>query len=348
MDSRINLQLYPSQHSIAPEPAAHRKQTISLIVPCYNEAEAFPFLQKGLTDLANRLATEFDIEIILVDDGSRDATWQRIIELSSLDDRVLGIQLSRNFGHQASLTCGYQAASGDAIVCMDADLQDPPEVILEMVDKWQEGADVVYSVRESREGETKFKLLTAHLFYRLIRLLGANYIQKDSGDFRLLSRRSLNALLAMPEQHRFIRGMVGWIGFSTAEVRYQRKARVAGITKYPTAKMLRLSTDAIVSFSLAPLRLAFYSAFALAAFFMTFFAYVQTMHFAGGEAITQGWPSLFLAVIGFGFANLISLAILGEYVGRIHEQSKQRPLYLIQEVVSQHHDQTNDLKREAA
>jgi glycosyltransferase involved in cell wall biosynthesis len=188
-----------------------RREAISIVIPCYNEAEVFPHLQKALAMLADSIGQDYDVEIILVDDGSRDATWKKICAFSAADSRVRGVALSRNFGHQAALTCGYDRATGDAVVCMDADLQDPPEVVLEMIRHWREGADVVYGVRARREGETTFKLWTAKLFYRLIRAMGAEYVREDAGDFRLLSRRSVEALKKMREEHRFIRGMVGWI-----------------------------------------------------------------------------------------------------------------------------------------
>ena len=306
-----------------------RREAISIVVPCYNEVAVFPYLQKELSALADRIVQDYDVEIILVDDGSYDATWEKICAFSAVDSRVRGVALSRNFGHQAALTCGYDLATGDAVVCLDADLQDPPEVVLEMLRRWREGADVVYGVRTSREGETAFKLWTAKLFYRLLRAMGAKYVREDAGDFRLLSRRSLEALQKMREEHRFIRGMVGWIGFRVVEVTYERKARVAGTTKYPFRKMLLFALNAIVSFSAFPLRLAYVMAFGLSAILMSYLVYTFYRHVFYRVDLVPGWTSLILSIMAFGAMNLFCLGIIGEYVGRIYEQSKQRPLYLI-------------------
>jgi dolichol-phosphate mannosyltransferase len=308
-----------------------RREAISIVVPCYNEAEVFSYLQRALAALADGIEQDYDVEIILVDDGSWDATWEKIRAFSAMDSRVRGLSLSRNFGHQAALTCGYDMATGDAVVCMDADLQDPPEVVLEMIRRWREGADVVYGVRASREGETAFKLWTAKLFYRLIRVMGAEYVREDTGDFRLLSRRSVEALKKMREEHRFIRGMVGWMGFRVAEVSYARKARIAGMTKYPFRKMLLFALNAIVSFSSFPLRLAYVMAFGLSALLMSYLVYTFCMHVFYRVELVPGWTSLILSLMAFGAMNLFCLGIIGEYVGRIYEQSKQRPLYLIGE-----------------
>src|SRR5262249_48083994 len=244
--------------------------------------------------------------------GSRDTTWKRICAFSAVDSRVCGVALSRNFGHQAALTCGYDMATGDAVVCMDADLQDPPDVVLEMIRRWREGADVVYGVRMRREGETACKRWTAKLFYRLIRAMGAKYVREDAGDFRLLSRRSLEALQKMREEHRFIRGMVGWIGFRVAEVSYERKARVAGTTKYPCRKMLLFALNAIVSFSAFPLRLAYVMAFGLSAILMSYLVYTFYRHVFYRVDLVPGWTSLILSIMAFGAMNLFCLGIIGE------------------------------------
>jgi glycosyltransferase involved in cell wall biosynthesis len=308
-----------------------KREAVSIVVPCYNEEAVFPYLQKALSALADRLVPDHDVEIILVDDGSCDATWEKIRTFSAMDSRVRGVALSRNFGHQAALTCGYDLATGDAVVCMDADLQDPPEVVLEMIRRWGEGADVVYGVRASREGETAFKLCTAKLFYRLMQAMGTTYVREESGDFRLLSRRSLEALKKMREEHRFIRGMVGWIGFRVAEVAYERKARGAGRTKYPFRKMLFFALNAIVSFSFFPLRLAYVMAFGLSTMLMGYLVYTFCMHVFYNVELVPGWTSLILSIMAFGAMNLFCLGIIGEYVGRIYEQCKHRPLYLIGE-----------------
>ena len=224
-----------------------------------------------------------------------------------------------------ALTCAYDCAQGDAIVCMDADLQDPPEVVLEMIAKWKEGYDLVPAVRRRREGETRFKLWTAASFYRLIRLLGATHVRADSGDFRLLSRRALQALRQMREHHRFIRGMVGWVGFRSTEVYYHRRARQAGKTKYPLRKMCRFAVDAIVSFSIIPLRISFVAALVLAAINLGYLAVAAFRYLCFGAPLVPGWCSLIVAIVTLGATNLICLGILGEYVGRIYEQVKHAP-----------------------
>jgi dolichol-phosphate mannosyltransferase len=309
------------------------KPLISLVVPCYNEEEVFPLLKMALLGVADALAAEFRVEIVLVDDGSKDSTWAKICAFAADDPRVRGVALSRNFGHQSALTCGYDFAQGDAVVSLDADLQDPPEVALDLVEKWKQGYDVVYAVRSARAGETRFKLWTAAAFYRLIRWLGADCVKPDSGDFRLMSRRSLKALLQMREQHRFVRGMAGWVGFRTADVRFQRDPRKAGASKNAVRTMLRLAADAIFSFSTVPLRFSFFAALLLSAVLLGYlgWAAIKSLFFA--TPLAPGWASLMLATVALGAMNLVCLGILGEYLGRVYEQVKQRPLYLIREVV---------------
>jgi dolichol-phosphate mannosyltransferase len=308
-----------------------RRQLVSLVVPCYNESEVFPHLERELVALADRLNSEFDVEIVLVDDGSKDDTWTQIQSFGERDKRVKGIGLSRNFGHQAALTCGYDLSQGAAVVCMDADLQDPPEAVEEMVGKWKEGYDLVQAVRMHREGETRFKLLTATAFYRLIRALGASHVTADTGDFRLMSRRALDALSQMREHHRFIRGMVGLVGFRTTQIYYTRRVRKAGATKYPFRKMLAFACDAIVSFSTVPLRLSFIAAAFISLITVSYLGIAAIRHIVWGAELVPGWSSLILSIVVLGASNLISIGILGEYVGRTYEQVKQRPLYYIQE-----------------
>jgi dolichol-phosphate mannosyltransferase len=328
------LQLHPSRPKVPgpgiPEERQGRRR-LSLVIPCYNESEVLPLLRHGLQDLCRRLEEHDDVEVILVDDGSADCTWEQIQDFAAADPRVRGIRLSRNFGHQAAITCGYEAATGDVVISMDADLQDPPEVIFAMLQRWREGAEIVYAIRNKRLGETHFKLLTARLFYRFIRALGAEYVRHDCGDFRLVSRRALDVLNAMPERHRFIRGLVGWIGFQTAEVHFDRPARAAGKTKYSLTKLVRLAADGIVSFSRAPLRLPYYLALVLSTVFLAYLGYAAVKYFVFGAERIPGWGSLILPIVLFGAANLLGLAILGEYVGRIYEQCKERPMYIVRE-----------------
>jgi dolichol-phosphate mannosyltransferase len=320
---------------MSPGATACDNPLISLVVPCYNEAEVFPHLRAALVDLASRLEPRYRVEFVLVDDGSRDATWDLIVAFAAADPRVRAAALSRNFGHQTALTGGYDLARGDAVVSLDADLQDPPEVILQMIDEWQKGADVVFAIRSSREGETAFKRWTASVFYRLIRALGQTAAPANSGDFRLMSRRSVAALRQLREKHRYLRGLVGWIGFRTSRVEYDRKPRRAGVTKYPLRKMLAFALDAIVSSSALPLRLTYILAVVAALPFIGYLFYALVMHLFFGVELVTGWSSLILAVVTFGSLILFCLGLIGEYVGRIYEQSKDRPLYLVREVLDQ-------------
>jgi len=310
------------------------KPTVSIVIPCYNEEEGFSRLRAALKDLVGSLAPRYETEIILVDDGSRDKTWAEIQNFAATDNHVRGIALSRNFGHQVALTCGYDMAAGDAVVCMDADLQDPPEAILEMLKKWEEGADIVYGVRSCREGETSLKLVTAALFYRLFHALGRSQAPLDSGDFRLLSRRALDALRRMREQHRYVRGMVGWLGFNTAVVEYERQPRVAGQTKYSYLRMLALALDGLVSFSSFPLRCSYIFAFVFSLSVLVYLLYSLIAHVFFGAQLVPGWTSLLLTTTIFGFLNLLSLGLIGEYIGRIYDEIKGRPLYLIKDLAT--------------
>jgi dolichol-phosphate mannosyltransferase len=312
---------------------------ISYVIPVYNEEQALPALFAALEDVLGEVAQTHSVEVILVDDGSRDQSWELIAARAASDPRYHGIRLSRNFGHQVALSCGYHFARGAAVISMDADLQDPPAVTLRMIAEWEQGADIVFAVRARRAGETWFKLMTARLFYWLIEHLGDVSVPRDSGDFRLLSRRALDALNTLPERHRYIRGLAGWVGYRTATLTYQRDARVAGTTKYPFKRMLRLAIDAIVSMSFTPLRLAYLFGIVLALPFLVYLAYNLVLLMMGSSTILKGWSSLILAVIVFGAANLMFIGIMGEYVGRIYEEVKRRPLYLVQE-------KTNPARRE--
>lgn len=312
-------------------PGSDAKPLISLVVPCYNESEVFPYFQTAITEIADKLEIEFRVEIILVDDGSKDSTWQLISSFAAKDSRVRGIALSRNFGQEMAFTCGFDLAQGDAVVSMDADLQDPPEVLFEMIEEWKKGYDVVDAVRTLREGESRFKLWTASNFYRFVRFLGITNVKANAGDFRLMSRQSLNALEQMREGHRFIRGMVGWVGFRSTEVFFQRKPRKAGETKFPLYRQLHIATNAIVSFSTVPLKVSFITAILLAAIILGYLCIATVKHFFFGAELAPGWTSIILATVSLGVMNLICIGILGEYVGRIYEQVKKRPLYLVRD-----------------
>ena len=311
-------------------------QLVSLVVPVFNEEEVLPLLCTELTKLADRLEREkgLRVETVLVDDGSSDRSWLGIIDVAEADPRVRAVSLSRNFGHQAALSCGYQLAQGDAVVTLDADLQDPPEVVLDLVDAWQRGADIVYAVRLRREGERWFKRRSADLFYRIIRRIGETNAPRDAGDFRLMSRRAVEALNQLREVHRYIRGMVGWLGFRTAIVSYRRAPRAAGRTKYPLLRMIRFAVAAVVSFSTFPLRL-FYWAGVLSTVPFFFYSLVALYQkYTHDVPMPRGWMALQMSIITFGCLNLVCLGIMGEYVGRIYEQSKDRPLFLIRERVN--------------
>ena len=310
------------------------KPLVSVIVPCFNEAQVLPLLKVALVDLGAMLAPKYRCEFVLVDDGSRDETWKMLAQFAAEDSRVRAVGLSRNFGHQMALSCGYDVSRGDAVVSLDADLQDPPEVVTRLLEEWENGADVVYAIRASREGETAAKRLTAAWFYRFFRSVSHSSAPADSGDFRLMSRRSVDALCALRERHRYLRGMAGWIGFRTAFVKYERKPRAAGTTKYPLRKMLAFALDGLISFSSFPLRLAYILALLTSSPVLLYLLYTLAKYILRGESLVPGWTSIILTITLFGTAILISLGLLGEYVGRIYEESKNRPLYLIREVAT--------------
>jgi glycosyltransferase involved in cell wall biosynthesis len=302
---------------------------ISLIVPCYNEEAVIVETNRQL--LATLEAIQhLDFEIVYVDDGSCDATPDILREIQVADSRVRVVRLSRNFGHQLAVSAGLENVSGDATIIIDADLQDPPEVIPEMIDRWRDGYQVVYGLRRKRAGETTFKLWTAKAFYRLINRISDIEIPLDVGDFRLLDRQIVNVLLAMPERDRFLRGMVSWIGFRQVGVLYNRAPRRAGESKYPLIKMLRFAIDSIISFSFAPLRLAIWGGFiALGASFLGI-VYALAIRLYTTDWV-KGWASIFTAVLFLGGVQLITLGIVGEYVGRIYAEVKLRPLFVVRE-----------------
>src|SRR5215831_9735120 len=272
-----------------------------------------------------------NFEIIYVDDGSTDSTPDLLRELQVQDTRIRVIRFSRNFGHQIAITAGLEHASGDAAAIIDADLQDPPEVILDFVAKWLDGFDVVYGVRTERDGETAFKLWTAKLFYRFIRRLSDTHIPVDTGDFRLMDRRVVDALLSMPERDRFIRGMVSWLGFAQTAVEYRRAPRLAGSTKFSLFKMVRFALDGIFSFSILPLRLATWTGFAASGLAIIGIILVMLAKFLGVAGIVKGWSSAMITELFIGGVQLICLGLIGEYVGRIYGESKRRPLYIVRE-----------------
>jgi len=302
---------------------------ISVVAPIHNEAEAITELHRRLTIALAELG---HYEILLVDDGSTDRSWDRMLALAPGDPHLRLLRLSRNFGHQAALTAGLDAARGDAVVLIDADLQDPPELIPVLVAKWHEGFDVVYGLRTKREGETRFKLWTASVFYRLLRAMTRVEIPADAGDFRLLSRRVVDALARMPERARYLRGMTSWLGFPQVGVQYDRDARYAGETKYRTRRMIGFALDAITSFSTTPIRIVTGVGFLLVAFCAVVFGWVVYVKLFTSTAVA-GWTSVLVVVLLLGGMQLVALGIIGQYVGRIFEEAKQRPLYLVGEAV---------------
>jgi len=303
---------------------------LSIVIPCFNEEECLRVLYDRLTAAA-RSTVGADYEIVFVNDGSRDRSWPMMRQLAAEDPQILAVNLSRNHGHQLALTAGLDLCRGDKILIIDADLQDPPELLPAMLEMMRsEQADVVYGVRRSRRGDTAFKRATAHGFYRLLSRATEVDIPLDAGDFRLMSRRALDALLAMPEQARFIRGMVAWIGFKQVPFSYDRDERFAGETKYPLRKMMRFALDALTGFSSAPLKLASLAGFALSIGSVLLVLYIAYAWIAGRSI--AGWTSLMLVVVVLGAVQMFVLALMGEYIGRLYNEAKQRPLYIVQEL----------------
>lgn len=302
---------------------------LSIVIPCYNEEEVITETIKRLKVFAQNLKN-LEVEFIFVDDGSRDQTRSMLKSFAAADNRIKLVGFARNFGHQIAVTAGVDAARGDAVVLIDADLQDPPEVVHEMIKKWEEGFDVVYGTRTERPGESAFKLATARLFYRILNKLSSVPIPLDTGDFRLMSRPVVDVLRAMPERDRFIRGMVSWVGFRQVALPYKRAQRFAGETKYPLKKMLTFAFDGILSFSSKPLELALILGIGI-----TSLATLSILGILAQRVFTGGWVSveiMILNAIGFiGGLQLLCIGILGQYIGRIYNEIKNRPLYIVQE-----------------
>lgn len=301
----------------------------SIVVPMYNEEEVIEETYRRLREVMDRTGESY--ELVFVNDGSRDRTAEIMERLCSGDSRVRLLNFSRNFGHQIAITAGMDYAAGQAIVVIDADLQDPPEVILRMIDMWKQGYDVVYGKRLKRKGETVFKKITALFFYRLLRSMTNVDIPVDTGDFRLIDRKVADVLRGLKEKNRFVRGLVSWVGFRQTSVEYVREERWAGETKYPLKKMLRFAMDGITSFSHKPLRLATYLGFGLSGLSFIYLVVVVIQALFTDTTI-QGWASTVAINLFFNGIVLILLGVIGEYVGRIYDESKDRPLYIMQEV----------------
>lgn len=323
VEPQASMNASPSQHPV-----------LSVVVPLYDEAGNVAPLLARLTAILDRLPERPSYEIVLVNDGSADATADLVRAEMRVRPHIVLVNLSRNFGHQLAATAGIELAAGDAVILMDGDLQDPPELVEAFVGKWREGYDVVYAVRRTRKGESAFKLITAGLFYRMIKRLTKVAIPVDTGDFRLMSRRVVEALRRSPERHRFLRGMVSWVGYKQIGVPYDRDERRSGTTKYPLPRMIRFAIDGITSFSDIPLRFASYFGFAVSgiAFVYALIVVIAKLFRVYPPGYTPGWASTIVAVVFLGGVQLISLGIIGEYLGRIYDEVKGRPLYLIDDV----------------
>jgi len=302
--------------------------TYSIIAPIYNEIDNLPELYRRVKEVMDSCGESW--ELILVDDGSIDGSTDKIRQLAQTDKTVRPVIFARNFGHQVAITAGWDYARGEAIVIIDADLQDPPEVILELAKKWKEGYEVVYAVRGEREGESWFKKFSAAMFYRIIYSITDVKIPVDTGDFRLMDRKVVDVLKQMKERHRFPRGMSAWVGFRQVGVTYKRAARTAGVTKYPFSKMLRLALNAITGFSYFPLQVATYFGFLAAGIAIVAIPIVAYMRVTGSQAFF-GQATTLIAVLFLGGVQLISLGILGEYIGRLYDEAKGRPLYIVRD-----------------
>lgn len=302
------------------------EKKVSVVVPMYFEEKVVEECYKRLSTILS--CQKINYEIIFVNDGSKDATEEILLQIAKIDAKVKVINFSRNFGHQAAVTAGIFNSTGDAVVIIDADLQDPPSLIPEMVYLWEKGYDIVYAKRKKRIGETKFKLLTAKYFYKFLNYMSDIDIPKDTGDFRLIDRQVVEAFKNMPERNRFIRGMMSWLGFNQTYIEYERDERFAGETKYPIKKMIKFASDGIFSFSTKPLRLINKLGFITVIISLVLIIYSFYIKLTGKYAIS-GWASLMIAITFLGGIQLLSVGILGEYIARIYDESKNRPLYII-------------------
>ena len=305
------------------------RPVFSIVAPVFNEEETLPHFYRRVVEVMEGIGDSF--ELVLINDGSRDGSFRTMQELHTCDPRVRVIDFSRNFGHQIAISAGLDHARGNAVIIIDSDLQDPPEVIPQLVARWKDGAEVVYAQRSMRKGETKFKLLTATAFYRLMARITSVNIPRDTGDFRLLDRRVVDALVKMREHHRFMRGLSAWVGFRQEAVFYERQERYAGTTKYPLRKMIHFSLDAITSFSHLPLELATSLGFLLAGISLLGIVIAIILRIFTGAIVGQA--STLILVLFLGGIQLIFLGIIGEYLGRIYDEVRARPLYIAREVL---------------
>lgn len=312
-----------------PDARSLRASTFSVVAPCYNEEDGLGEFVRRIKAVCEQLRCR-SYEIVLVNDGSRDRTLTVALEIARTEPAVRVVNLLRNFGHQAAATAGLDACTGDVVALIDSDLQDPPEVILEMAAKWEQGADVAYGQRRTRLGESQVKLLTARIFYRVLRRMTKTNIPTDTGDFRLMDRRIVDALRQMRERHRFIRGMVSWVGGQQVAVAYDRRSRFAGTTKYPLTKMISFALDAITSFSVVPLRLVTYLALSIIAVTFLAGAALIVVKLINPSYFLPGFAATMITIIFFGGVQLLALGVIGEYIGRMYESVKARPIYLLE------------------
>lgn len=307
------------------------KFLISVVVPMYFEeevaSECYARLKKVMND------NQFNHELIFINDGSTDNTLSILKQIAKEDENVKVISFARNFGHQNAVTAGVMHAAGDAVVIIDADLQDPPELIIKMIEKWQQGYEVVYAKRVKRKGETWLKLITAKVFYRFLKFMSETNIPTDTGDFRLIDRKVAEAFKAMPERNRFIRGMISWVGFDQTYIEYERNERFAGKTKYPLKKMLKFASDGIIAFSSKPLHMMSFLGCLTIVLALIILIYTITVKITGGF-VEPGWASIMVTVTFFSGVQLLSLGVIGEYIARIYDESKNRPLYIIKEKIN--------------
>ena len=306
---------------------------VSIVVPMYYEEEVAKECYERLTKVAKSIE-EYTYEIIFINDGSKDKTLPILEEIASEDENVKVISFSRNFGHQCAVTAGIQYVTGDAIVIIDADLQDPPELIPDMLKLWEEGNEVIYGKRKTRQGESKFKLLTAKMFYSTLNALSDVEIPKDTGDFRLVDRKVIDVINSMPEHNKFLRGLFSWVGFKQKAFEYERKERFAGKTKYPLKKMLKLASDGIISFSTKPLKLLGGLGMMAIIISIGILIYSLLSYVFSWNQLAPGWTSLMVTITFLGGVQLISIWIMSEYVGRIYDESKQRPQYIIDKTIN--------------
>lgn len=305
---------------------------VTVVVPMYFEEEVVDECYSRLKGIMEKI--DYKYELVFIDDGSGDRTMEMLGSIAKMDRHVRVFSFSRNFGHQIAITAGIEKARGDAVIVIDADLQDPPELIPEMLTLWEKGYDVVYAKRKKRHGETWFKLLTAKYFYRIMARLSDVRIPLDSGDYRLIDRKVAEVLKKMPEKNRYVRGMVSWAGFKQIPIEYERKERYAGSTKYPLKKMIKFGLDGIISFSSKPLKMAQYLGFFAVIVAMAIFVYAVIYRIVGGRNLVYGWASIMTTVTFLGGVQLISIGILGEYMARMYDESKGRPLYIIEKEIN--------------